>query len=89
VEIGKARGLAFWRREERAAQRGISGAFGPRRADWRVVNCGGERWFVAAHAATSAPGILNGTGVGSGAWDGEYSVQSGPGFLYAACLRLN
>ena len=41
---------------------------------------------MAAHAATSTPGILNGTGVGSGAWDGEYSVQSGPGFLYAAPL---
>jgi hypothetical protein len=38
---------------------------------------------VAAHAATSTSRILNGTGVGSGAWEGQYLVQSGAGFSYA------
>lgn len=41
---------------------------------------------MAAYAATSTPEILNATGVGSGAWDGQYFVQSDRGFLYAGPL---
>lgn len=41
---------------------------------------------MAAHAATSTPEILNGTGVGSGAWEGSARSNQAPAFYMLAPL---
>lgn len=44
---------------------------------------------MAAHAATSTPEILNGTGVGSGAWERSARSNQAPAFYMLAPPRCD